>query len=154
MVNGYDSYFYVKDAQGTWFNLHLQPGALCTNEVEAQEKYLRMAYVYESDNLDTLRCFLYNKCMNELIGKLNITVENMASGVMVWKKLSKLLQGQKTSKMLALQATINNTNMVDFAGLNVTKYHNILVLSLASTYQMNCLTLNVGQIVLKNHTGP
>ena len=30
----------------------------------------------------------------------------------------------------------------------------ILVLSLASAYQMNCLPLNVGQIVLKNHAGP
>ena len=72
---------------------------------------------------------------------------------MVWKKLSKLLQGQKTSKMLALQATINNTKLVDFAGLNVTKYHKILVPSLASALQMNWLPLNVGQIVLKNRAG-
>ena len=44
--------------------------------------------------------------------------------------------------------------MVDFAGLNVTKYHKILVPPLASAHQMNCLPLNVGQIVLKNHAGP
>ena len=73
---------------------------------------------------------------------------------MVWKKLSKLLQGQKTSKMLALQATINTTKLVDFAGLNVTKYHKILVPSLAAAHQMNCLPLNVGQIVHKNHASP
>ena len=73
---------------------------------------------------------------------------------MVWKKLSKLLQGQKTSKMLTLQATINKTKLVDFAALNVTKYHKILVLSLKAVFQMNCLPLNMGQIVLKNHAGP
>ena len=99
---------YVHDAQGTWINLYLHPNALSTNEVEAQEEYLRMACVYVSDNLDALRRFLYNTCTNELIDKLNITVDHTDGGVMVWKKLSKLLQGQKTSKMLVLQATINN----------------------------------------------
>ena len=73
---------------------------------------------------------------------------------MVWKKLSKLLQVQETSRMLALQATTNNTKLADFAGLNVTKYHKILVLSLAAAYQMNCLPLNLGQIALKNHASP
>ena len=56
--------------------------------------------------------------------------------------------------MLALQATIKNIKLIDFASLNVTKYHKILVSSLAAAFQMNCLPLNVGQIVLKNHTGP
>ena len=36
----------------------------------------------------------------------------------------------------------------------MTKYHKILVTSLALAYQMNFLPLNVGQIVLKNHAGP
>ena len=56
--------------------------------------------------------------------------------------------------MIALKATINSTMLVDFAGLNVTKYHKVLVPSLAAAYQMNCLPLNVGHIALKNHAGP
>ena len=56
--------------------------------------------------------------------------------------------------MLALQDAIKSTKLVDFPGLNVTKYHKILVPSLASAYQMNCLPLNVGQIMLQNHAGP
>ena len=121
VVNECDLYFYVQDMQGTRINVYLQPNALSPNEVDAPEEYLRMACVYASDNLDTLRRILYNMCTNDLIDKLNITVENTDGGIMVWKKLSKLLQGQKTSKMLALQATINNTKLVDFTGLNVTR---------------------------------
>ena len=130
VVNEYNLYFFVQDAQGTWINLYLQPDALSTNEVDAHEDYLRMACLYASATLDTLKCYLYNTCTNELIDELIIAVENTDGGVMVWKKFSKLLQGQKTSKMLALQATINNTKLVDFTGLNETKYHKILVLSL------------------------
>ena len=140
--------------QGTWTNFFLQPDALSTNKVEAHEAYLRMACRCVSDNLDNMRRFLYNMCNYELIDKMNISVKHNDGGVMVWKTLSKVHQGQKTSKMLALQATINNTKLVDFAGLNITKYHKILVPSLASAQQMNCLPLNVVQIVLKNHAGP
>ena len=69
---GFDSYFHVQDVQGTWINLFLQPDALSTNEVEAHEAYIQMACVYASDNLDTMRLFLYNTCNNELIDKMNI----------------------------------------------------------------------------------
>ena len=81
-----------------------------------------MACRYASDNLDTMRRFLYNTCNNELIDKMNIFVEHNDGGVMVWKKLSKLLQGQKTSKMLALQAIINNTKLVDFVIFNAMEF--------------------------------
>ena len=43
---------------------------------------------------------------------------------------------------------------MDFPGLNVTKYHNILLPSLSAAHEMKCLPLNVGPVVLKNHTGP
>ena len=89
--NRYSSYFYVQDVQGTWINLYLQPNALSTNGVDAQEEYLRMACVYASDNLDKLRFFLYNTCTNELIEKLNLTVDHTDGGVVVWKNLLKLL---------------------------------------------------------------
>ena len=105
--------------------LVLQPDDLSPNEVEAHEEYLCMACQYASENLDTLKRFLYSTCTPELIDELNISVDHADGGVMVWKKLSKLLQGQKTSKMIALQATINNTKLADFAGFNVTKYHKI-----------------------------
>ena len=65
-----------------------------------------------------------------------------------------MLQGQATSKMLALQETTKQTKLMDFPGLNVTKYHKILLPSLSAAHQMNCLRLNVGTIVLKNHAGP
>ena len=35
--NGYDSYFYVQDAQGTWINLYLQPDALSTTYTNSQK---------------------------------------------------------------------------------------------------------------------
>ena len=106
-----------------WINLFLQPDALSANEVEAHEEYLRMTCRYASENLDALKRLLYNTCNPELIDKLNISVDYADGGAMVWKKFSKLLQGQKTSNMLTFQATTNKTKIVEFAGLNVTKYH-------------------------------
>ena len=76
LTNGLDLYFYVQDVQGTWINLFLQPDALSTNEVEAHEEYLRMTCRYVSDNLDTLKCFLYNTCTTKLIDELNISVDH------------------------------------------------------------------------------
>ena len=56
--------------------------------------------------------------------------------------------------MMMYQETIKNTKLVDYPGLCVTKYHTNLLLALSVAYHMKCLLLNVGLIVLKNHTGP
>ena len=52
------------------------------------------------------------------------------------------------------QGTIKDIKLMDYPGLNVTKYHQVLFPALNTAYQMNSLPLNVGLIVLKNHTGP
>ena len=56
--------------------------------------------------------------------------------------------------MIQLQAIISNTKLVDYAGLNMTSYHKVLVSSLDGAYKMSCLPLGVGPTVLKNHGGP
>ena len=81
----------MQEAQGTWVNLFGQPDALTNNEVEAHEEYLRTVCGYASENLNTLKRFLYNTCTIELIEKLDISVTHHDGGVMVWTKLSKLL---------------------------------------------------------------
>ena len=153
--NGFDSYFYVQDArQAIWINLFEQPDALSHEEIEAHEEYLRSECLFASDNLDTLKTYIYHSCENDLISDLDISVNPHDGGVMVWSKLSRLLQGQKTSKMMKYQDIINNTKLVDYAGLNVTSYHKVLVPSLDAAHTMGCLPLGVGPTVLKNHAGP
>ena len=53
--------------------------------------------------------FSFNTCSNDLIQELDVYVEHMDGGIMIWVKLTKMLQGQATLKMLALQETIKDT---------------------------------------------
>ena len=61
--NGFDSYFYVQDARrATWINLFEQPDALTHEEIKAHEEYLRSECLFTSDNLDTLKTYIYHSC--------------------------------------------------------------------------------------------
>ena len=74
---------------------------------------------------------------------------------MYWKDFNKLLlQGQAASKMITYQNTIKEMKLVNFPGLNVTKFYQALIPALNAAHEMRYLPLNVGLIILKNHTGP
>ena len=98
---------------------------------------MRSECQYAEDNLDNLKKYLYHLCDNDLISDLDISVSPHDGGVMVSSKLARLLQGQKTSKMIQLQDIIKNTKLVDYAGLNVTSYQKVLVPSLDAAYKMS-----------------
>lgn len=57
-------------------------------------------------------------------------------------------------KLKLYQQTILETNISDFAGLNVTNYHEKLMMALQSAHQASLLEITLGSQLLVNHTGP
>ena len=56
--------------------------------------------------------------------------------------------------MITYQNTLKETKLVNFLGLNVTKFYQALIPALSAAHEMRCLSLNVQPIVLKNHPDP
>ena len=57
---------------------------------------------------------------------MSVYSKDSDGSVVYWKNLNQMLQGQATSKMTTYQDTIKDTKLVDYPGLNITKYHQVL----------------------------
>ena len=62
--------------------------------------------------------------------------------------------GEENTKLKLYKQTILETKLSDFAGLNVTNYHEKLFLALWSVHQANSLPITFGSQLLANHAGP
>lgn len=73
---------------------------------------------------------------------------------MYWNRTEGLLQSQAMSKMMSYHNTIKETKLINFPGLNMMKFDHTLVLTLDAASHTHPLQLNMGPVVLRNHTGP
>ena len=150
---GVDSVFWI-NINGVWGDLFLHPDAAPLADIQAHEEALRVACSYDRENLLFSRTYLENSVDQALRRKVAPSLLPTDGGPVFWSLLKVALHGAENSKLIRHQKVIKETQLVDFSGYNVSKYHEVLLPSLHACNEANHLPLNVGPTVIKNHMGP
>ena len=150
---GVDSVFWI-NINGVWGDLFLHPDAAPLADIRVHEQGLRLACSYDRENLLFSRKYLENSVDQELRRKVAPSLLPSDGGPVFWSLVKVALHGAENSKLIRHQKVINETQLVNFAGYDVSKYHEVLLPSLQACNEANHLPLNVGPTVIKNHMGP
>ena len=151
---GMDSVFWVQDDDGAWFNVARFPDRISVADLRAHEAWLMQECPYNVENLSLSRIYIERSMEAEILVRLTNEVNPEDGGPVLWQALKRVTQGSNTSKLLKAQQTIMKTQLKDFPGLDVVKYHNELNPALRLCHDTNHLPLNVGPTVIANHAGP
>ena len=150
---GVDAVFWI-NINGTWGDLFLHPDAASLADIRTHEEALSMACPYDRENLLFSRKFLENSIDQALRRKVAPSLLPTDGGPVYWSLLKVALHGAENSKLIRHQKVIQDTQLVNFSGYDVSKYHEVLLPSLHACHEANHLPLNVGPTVIKNHMGP
>ena len=152
-IYGVDSVFYM--LKGTqWVNLIESPDALTTSQIRQIEVDYRKACTYDKQNLDLGKILVENSICSEIRCSLHHHTDRTDGGPSYWNLLCNHVLGQENTKLKMYQRIILDTKLSDFAGLNVTTYHQKIVPALEAAHRAHSLPITFGGTLLANHAGP